>query len=55
MSGWLDQDGTSAEASSNAAGRYGSVVLHEFWVDRAWFWQDPLPDPNDLRTLIAPP
>ena len=38
----------------DAAGRFVSVVLSGFWLDPAWLWQDPLPDPLALIKRIAP-
>jgi Uma2 family endonuclease len=35
-------------------GRYRSTVLPGFWLDPAWFRQDPLPDPDDIMLEIAP-
>jgi len=50
----LGTDGTYAEAPVDADGRYRSVVLPGFWLDPVWLWQDPLPDPDALRSRIAP-
>ena len=35
-------------------GRYHSRVLPGFWLDPAWLWRDPLPDPARLMGRIAP-
>ena len=38
----------------DAEGRYHSAVLPGFWLKPEWLWQDPLPDPDALKPLIAP-
>ena len=37
----------------DAEGRYHSRVLPGFWLDPAWFWEEPLPDPIALLPIIA--
>lgn len=49
----LAADGNYREAGLDAAGRYHSRVLPGFWLDPAWLRQDPLPDPDDLKPMIA--
>jgi Uma2 family endonuclease len=51
----IGNDGRYAEASLDDDGRYRSLVLPGFWLDPAWLWQDPLPDPDALRAIVAPP
>ena len=50
----LGPDGVYERQELDAAGRYHSRVLHGFWLDPAWLWQDPLPDPVRLMAEIAP-
>ncbi|MGH2562313.1 MAG: Uma2 family endonuclease [Thermomicrobiales bacterium] len=38
----------------DAQGRLNSMVLPGFWLDPAWLWQDPLPDPLRLLAMVAP-
>jgi Uma2 family endonuclease len=38
----------------DAQGRYHSRVLPGFWIDPAWLWQDPLPEPLPLLIRMAP-
>ena len=38
----------------DAAGRFVSEALPGLWLDPAWLWQDPLPDPLVLIKRIAP-
>ncbi len=38
----------------DADGRYHAAALSGFWLDPAWLWQEPLPDPLDLLSGIAP-
>jgi Uma2 family endonuclease len=39
---------------ADADGRFHSLVLPGFWFRPDWFWQDPLPDAEDLMLEIAP-
>lgn len=48
----LAADGGYEEAPLDAAGRYHSPALPGFWLDPAWFWRNPLPDPDQLKPLI---
>lgn len=50
----LGDDDRYVAAALDDAGRYRSAVLPGFWLDPAWLRQDPLPDPDDLRAIIAP-
>jgi Uma2 family endonuclease len=50
----LDEAGQYQEVAPDAQGRYHSEVLPGFWLDPNWFWQDPLPDAEDLMLEIAP-
>lgn len=48
----LGPDGRYVAVTPDDAGRYRSAVLPGFWLDPAWLWQDPLPDPEELRAVI---
>lgn len=48
----LDGEGRYREAPLADDGRYRSAVLPGFWLDPAWFWQEPLPEPDELKPLI---
>lgn len=50
----LTPEGTYRSMPLDAAGRYHSAVLPGFWLDPAWLWQEPLPDPEPLVAAIAP-
>jgi Uma2 family endonuclease len=50
----LDPEGRYQEVLPDERGRYHSVVLPGLWIDPEWFWQDPLPDVDDLLLEIAP-
>jgi Uma2 family endonuclease len=57
---FLLEDGAYREAALDDQGRFHSRVLPGFWLDPSWLWQDPLPEPDDLKPLIlatlpAPP
>ena len=49
----LSAAGTYAAAALDEEGRYHSTVLPGFWLKPSWFWEDPLPDPDDLKPIIA--
>jgi Uma2 family endonuclease len=49
----LDEDGHYQEVAPDEQGRYHSEVLPGFWLDPNWFWQDPLPDVEDVMYAIA--
>jgi Uma2 family endonuclease len=51
----LDDAGHYQEVAPDAQGRYHSEVLPGFWLDPIWFWQDPLPDVEDVMFAIAGP
>jgi len=48
----IDDAGVFREQPLDARGRYHPRALPGFWLDPAWLWQDPLPDPDDLKPLI---
>ncbi len=50
----LDPDGRYQPVAPDADGRYHSETLPGFWLDPAWFDQDPLPDVERLMLRIAP-
>lgn len=50
----LGPDGRYAETAPDADGRYHAAVLPGFWLEPAWLWQDPMPDPDRLKGIIAP-
>ena len=49
----LTEAGIYVAAPLDADGRYHSAVLPGFWLKPEWLWQDPLPDPDALKPLIA--
>jgi Uma2 family endonuclease len=49
----LDERGQYQEVEPDEQGRYHSVVIPGFWLDPNWFWQDPLPDVEDIMFVIA--
>jgi Uma2 family endonuclease len=49
----LTPEGIYQEIPLDAAGRYHSAVLSEFWLDPEWLWQDPPPDPVALLAAIT--
>jgi len=48
----LGPDGEYHQGPHDEAGRYHSVVLPGFWLDPAWLWQQPLPDPDDILARL---
>ncbi|NJN65536.1 MAG: Uma2 family endonuclease [Chloroflexaceae bacterium] len=44
--------GRYEEVGTDAAGRYHALVLPGFWLDPAWLWQEPLPNPTTM--FLAP-
>jgi Uma2 family endonuclease len=50
----LDADGRYQPVAPDAAGRYHSAALPGFWLDPAWFRQDPLPDVEDVLLDMVP-
>jgi Uma2 family endonuclease len=50
----LTDQGAYDPAAPDDQGRYHSEALPGFWFRPEWFWQDPLPDPEDLMLEIAP-
>jgi Uma2 family endonuclease len=46
----LDATGRYQEIMLDDHGRYHSAVLSGFTLDPTWLWQDPLPNPQHLRT-----
>jgi Uma2 family endonuclease len=49
----LDADRVLRPVPPDERGRFHSEVLPGFWIDPAWFRQDPLPDHHDLLYAIA--
>lgn len=50
----LDPGGRYHELAPDSAGRLQSRVMPGFWVDPAWLWHDPMPDPyQTLSEIIA--
>jgi Uma2 family endonuclease len=49
-----DADGRYQSVTPDAEGRYHSAALPGFWIDPAWFRQDPLPNPLVLLRRISP-
>ena len=50
----LDADRVLRPIAPDEQGRLFSAVLPGFWIDPAWFRQDPLPRPDHLMLEIAP-
>jgi Uma2 family endonuclease len=50
----LGEDRKYDEITPDDEGRYHSTVLPGFWLDPRWFYQDPLPDPDEILFEIAP-
>jgi Uma2 family endonuclease len=50
----LTDSGAYEAIELDEAGRIHSRVLPGFWFRPEWFWQDPLPDPDELLVEIAP-
>jgi Uma2 family endonuclease len=50
----LDAEGRYQPVTPDAEGRFHSAVLPGFWLDPAWFRQDPLPNPLALLKRISP-
>jgi Uma2 family endonuclease len=50
----LDDAGAYQPIAPDEQGRYHSTVLPGFWLDPAWFRQDPLPPPWTLLRRISP-
>ena len=48
----LDEAGTYQTLPVDEAGIYHSTVLPNFWLDLAWFHQDPLPNPQFVLAEI---
>ncbi len=48
----LGPDRSYAAADLDPHGRYHSPNLPGFWLDLAWLWQEPLPDPDELKPAI---
>jgi len=48
----LDEHGVYRKQPLDKQGRYFSRALPGFWLDPSWLWQDPLPEPDDLKPLI---
>lgn len=48
----LDANGRYREVPPDGHGRLVSRALTGFWLDPAWLWQEPLPDPLDLLNEI---
>jgi Uma2 family endonuclease len=50
----LTEEGDYRAAKLDEDGRYHSAVLPGFWLDPAWLWREPLPNPLPLLAAIAP-
>jgi Uma2 family endonuclease len=50
----LGESGHYREVAPDDQGRYHSQVLPGFWLDPAWFRQDPPPSPEEVMMQIAP-
>ena len=50
----LTAEGKYQAVPPDAEGRYHALVLPGFWLDPAWLWQEPLPDPLTALATIAP-
>jgi Uma2 family endonuclease len=50
----LGVDGRYEGVDADEAGRYHSATLPGFWLDPAWLWQDPLPNPGAILRRISP-
>lgn len=48
----LGPDGKYQAILPDNEGRYHSHALPGFWFREAWFWQDPLPNPDELLPLL---
>lgn len=42
----LGEDGLYHDRSVDEAGIYHSVIIPDFWLNLAWLWQEPLPNPQ---------
>jgi Uma2 family endonuclease len=50
----LGDDGAYEPIGPDGRGRVHSRVLPGLWLDPAWLWQDPLPNPDRLLLRISP-
>jgi Uma2 family endonuclease len=48
----LGPDGKYQAILPDDDGRYHSRALPGFWFRAVWFWQDPLPNPDELLPLL---
>jgi Uma2 family endonuclease len=48
----LGPDGKYQAILPDGDGRYHSHALPGFWFQDDWFWQDPLPNPDELLPLL---
>jgi Uma2 family endonuclease len=48
----LSSTGKYEPISPDSAGRYHSAVIHGFWLDPDWLWQEPLPNTLTLLKQI---
>jgi Uma2 family endonuclease len=48
----LGDDGLYYDQSIDAEGVYHSKVIPNFWLNLAWLWQEPLPNPQRLSAEI---
>lgn len=49
-------DGAGYVRETLGEGRLAALEIPGFWVDVAWFWADPLPNPREcLRAILAAP
>jgi Uma2 family endonuclease len=49
----LDQNGIFQESKLDQEGKYLSKVLQGFWLNPAWLWQEPTPNPEVAMMEIA--
>ena len=50
----LGLDGRFVPVPPDADGRYHLAILPGCWLHSDWLWQEPLPDPDRLKPVIAP-
>ena len=50
----LDKAGRYQAVEPDDHGRYQSAALPGFWLDPAWFLQEPLPNPTTILRRISP-
>jgi Uma2 family endonuclease len=50
----LGQNATFEDVAPDSRGRFHSTILPGFWIDPAWFRQDPMPAPEAALMELAP-